>query len=84
MSTTDTTGLPDYAPVPSSGFPPVEVLATAGFALSIVDERKDSAGITSDTSQILPSSNQNIYIYGEHPSLQRNRGAEENHGLSVV
>jgi hypothetical protein len=64
MSTTDTTGLPDYAPVPSSGFPPVEVLATAGFALSIVDERKDSAGITSDTYQILPSSNQNIYTLG--------------------
>jgi hypothetical protein len=39
----------------------VEVLATAGFALSSVDERKDSAGMTSDTSQILPSSNQNIY-----------------------
>jgi len=39
----------------------VEVLATAGFALSIVDERKDSAGMTSDTSQILPSSNQTIY-----------------------
>jgi hypothetical protein len=39
----------------------VEVLATAGFALSIVDERKDSAGMTSDTSQILPSSNQNMY-----------------------
>ena len=35
--------------------------ATAGFALSIVDERKDSAGITSDTSQILPSSNQTMY-----------------------
>jgi hypothetical protein len=30
----------------------VEVLATAGFALSSVDERKDSAGMTSDTSQI--------------------------------
>src|SRR6266566_4754097 len=45
----------------SVGFPPVEVLATAGFALSIVDERKDSAGMTSDTSQILPSSNQTIY-----------------------
>jgi hypothetical protein len=41
----------------------VEVLATAGFALSIVDERKDSAGITSDTYQILPSSNQNMYSY---------------------
>jgi hypothetical protein len=45
----------------SVSFPPVEVLATAGFALSIVDESKDSAGITSDTSQILPSSNQTIY-----------------------
>jgi hypothetical protein len=41
----------------------VEVLATGGLALSIVDERKDSAGMTSDTSQILPSSNQNIYSY---------------------
>jgi hypothetical protein len=39
----------------------VEVLAIAGFALSSVDERKDSAGITSDTYQILPSSHQNIY-----------------------
>jgi len=47
----------------SVGFPPVEVLATAGFALSIVDERKDSAGMTSDTSQILPSSNQTMYSY---------------------
>ena len=45
----------------SVGFPPVEVLATAGFALSIADERKDRAGMTSDTSQILPSSNQTIY-----------------------
>ena len=61
MSTTDTTGLPDYAPVPSSGFPPVEVLATGGLALSSVDERKDSAGMTSDTSQILPSSHQTMY-----------------------
>ena len=47
----------------SVGFPPVEVLATAGFALSIVDERKDSAGSTSDTSQILPSSHQTIYSF---------------------
>jgi len=47
----------------------VEVLATAGFALSIVDERKDSAGMTSDTSQILPSSNQNIYILSEAKNL---------------
>jgi hypothetical protein len=47
----------------------VEVLATAGFALSIVDERKDSAGITSDTYQILPSSNQNIYILSEAKNL---------------
>jgi hypothetical protein len=39
----------------------VEALATAGFALSIVDERKDSAGMTSDTSHILPSSNQTMY-----------------------
>jgi hypothetical protein len=39
----------------------VEVLATACEALSIVDERKDSAGITSDNCQILPLSNQNIY-----------------------
>jgi hypothetical protein len=45
----------------SVGFPAVEVLATAGLALSIVDERKDSAGMTSDTSQILPSSNQTMY-----------------------
>jgi hypothetical protein len=31
----------------SVGFPPVEVLATGGLALSIVDERKDSAVIAS-------------------------------------
>jgi hypothetical protein len=53
----------------SVGFPPVEVLATGGLALSIVDERKDSAGMTSDTSQILPSSNQNIYILSEAKNL---------------
>jgi hypothetical protein len=47
----------------------VEVLATGGLALSIVDERKDSAGMTSDTSQILPSSNQNIYILSEAKNL---------------
>jgi len=45
----------------SVGFPPVEIFETGGLALSIVDERKDSAGMTSDTSQILPSSKQNIY-----------------------
>ncbi|HYX49800.1 MAG TPA: hypothetical protein VE843_08655, partial [Ktedonobacteraceae bacterium] len=45
----------------SVGFPPVEVLATVGFALSIVDEREDSVGSTSDTSQILPSSHQTMY-----------------------
>jgi len=45
----------------SVGFPPVAVLATAGLALSSVDESKDSAGMTSDTSQILPSSNQTMY-----------------------
>jgi hypothetical protein len=39
----------------------VKVLATVGFALSMVDESKDSAGMTSDTSHILPSSNQTIY-----------------------
>jgi hypothetical protein len=43
-----------------SGFPSVEVLATPCEALCILDERKHSAGITLDTSQILPSSNQNI------------------------
>jgi hypothetical protein len=53
----------------SVGFPPVEILATGGLALSIVDERKDSAGITSDTYQILPSSNQNIYILSEAKNL---------------
>jgi len=47
----------------------VEVLATAGFALSSVDERKDSAGMTSDTSQILPSSNQTMYILSEAKNL---------------
>jgi hypothetical protein len=47
----------------------VEVLATAGFALSSGDESKDSAGMTSDTSQILPSSNQNIYILSEAKNL---------------
>jgi hypothetical protein len=47
----------------------VEVLATAGFALSSGDERKDSAGMTSDTSQILPSSNQNIVILSEAKNL---------------
>jgi hypothetical protein len=41
----------------------VEVLATACEALSIVDERKDSAGMTSDNYQILPSSNQDIYTF---------------------
>jgi len=47
----------------SVGFPPVEVLATGGLALSSGDERKDSAGMTSDPYQILPSSNQNMYSY---------------------
>jgi hypothetical protein len=46
------------------GFPPVEVLATGGLALSMVDERKDSAGMMSDTSQSLPSSHQNMYTLG--------------------
>jgi hypothetical protein len=50
----------------------VEVLATAGFALSSVDERKDSAGMTSDTSQILPSSNQNIYSYDAKDAFRFN------------
>jgi hypothetical protein len=50
----------------------VEVLATACEALSIVDERKDSAGITSDTSQILPSSNQNIYSYDAKDAFRFN------------
>jgi len=30
----------------------------------MVDERKDSAGMTSDTSQSLPSSHQNMYTLG--------------------
>jgi hypothetical protein len=54
----------------------VQVLATAGFALSIVDERKDSAGMTSDTSQILPSSNQNMYILSEAKNLTPARDSE--------
>jgi hypothetical protein len=50
----------------------VAVLATAGFALSSGDESKDSAGMTSDTSQILPSSNQNIYSYDAKDAFRFN------------
>jgi hypothetical protein len=50
----------------------VEVLATAGFALCSGDERKDSAGIPSDTYQILPSSNQNIYSYDAKDAFRFN------------
>jgi hypothetical protein len=39
----------------------VEVLATGGLALSSGDDRKDRAGMTSDTSQIVSSSHQNMY-----------------------
>jgi hypothetical protein len=39
----------------------MEVFVPAYEALSIVDERKDGAGITSNNSQILPSSNYHIY-----------------------
>ena len=60
----------------SVGFPPVEVLATGGLALSFVDERKDSAGITSDTSQILLSSHQNMYILSEAKNLTPARDSE--------
>ena len=42
----------------------MEVLATEGLALAMVDERKDSAGMTSDSSQILPSSHQHMYTLG--------------------
>jgi len=58
------------------GFPPVEVLATGGLALSMVDERKDSAGMTSDTSQSLPSSHQNMYILSEAKNLTPARDSE--------
>jgi hypothetical protein len=51
----------NYLTYISVGFPTVEVLATACEALSRIDERKDSAGITSDKCQILPSSNSHIY-----------------------
>jgi hypothetical protein len=47
----------------------VEVLAIAGFVLSIGDESKDSAGMTSDTSQMLPSSKQNMYILSAAKNL---------------
>jgi hypothetical protein len=43
------------------GLPKAEIFGAACEALSIADERKSSAGITSDNYQKPATSNQNIY-----------------------
>jgi len=67
--------------VPASGYERRQVVDVPAvlywlLRLSVVDERKDSAGIPSDTSQILPSSHQTIYILRFAQNLTPARDSE--------